>query len=325
MSADSALPFVSVIVPVFNDEQRVVTCVQALLNQDYPRDRYEVIVVDNASTDGTYAAVKPLPVTLLSETATQSSFAARNLALRHARGEIYAFTDSDCTPARSWVREGVAALQAGADLVGGNVRFVFSQRPSGAEVCDSMANMQMERNIRERGVAKTANLFATKAAVEKIGPFPHDLRSGGDVIWTSRATTAGLSLVFCPQAEVSHPTRRLQALLKKQFRVGRGQRAIRAEERARSVATGEAAPSEGVKAKRGKLAKLRRFLRGFRPEPLSSVRNSMRQNGIEGVVSVYRVWGAAWMARVATTLGSLSEGLMKKKGLKQSRGAYATK
>jgi len=324
MQADAVPPFVSVIVPVYNDEQRIAICVKALLAQDYQRDRYEVIVVDNGSTDGSFAAVQPFPVMLLRETDTQSSFAARNLGLHHASGELFAFTDSDCTPAPTWLREGVAALQSGADLVGGNVRFVFSPRPTGAEVCDSMANMQMERNIRERGVAKTANLFATKDVIAAIGPFPHDLRSGGDVIWTRRATSAGFQLVFCQKAEVAHPTRRLRALLKKQYRVGHGQRAIRAEARGRAVVPGAAPAAAGKHGGGGRLARLYRTLRGFLPEPLSSVRSSMAQSGVEGMVSPYRVWVAAWLARAATTLGGLAE-KWRTKAPKQGRGTYATK
>lgn len=319
MQAHEDTPFVSVVVPVYNDEGRIATCVEALLAQTYPRDRYEVIVVDNGSTDGSYAAVKPYPVKLLSETQTQGSFAARNLGLREARGTIFAFTDSDCTPSPQWLAEGVAAIKDGADLVGGHVRFVFSSRPSGAEICDSVANMQMERNIRERGVAKTANLFATEAVLRGIGPFPHDLRSGGDVIWTRRATSAGFKLVYSPTAEVAHPTRRLVALLKKQYRVGHGQRAIRAAERARNGEARGGANGGGG----GRLRKLKRTLRGFLPEPMASVRSSLRQSQsqLHGPVTLFRVWVAAWLCRAATTLGNLSAA---RAGKERGRPGYAT-
>src|SRR5688572_8958532 len=118
MANSTPLPFVSVIVPVLNDEARIGGCVAALLAQDYPRERYEVIVVDNGSTDRTYEVVRGYPVTLLSEAQIRSSFAARNKGMREAVGEIFAFTDSDCTPAPQWLAEGVRAIQAGADLVG---------------------------------------------------------------------------------------------------------------------------------------------------------------------------------------------------------------
>lgn len=320
MQVAVALPFVSVIVPVYNDAQRIVTCVRALLAQNYPQDRYEVLVVDNGSTDATFAAVQAFPVTLLSENDTQSSFAARNKGIAHARGEIFAFTDADCTPSPQWIAEGVRAIQAGADLVGGRVRFVYSSRPTSAEVYDSISHMQMDRDISERGVAKTANVFARAEVVARIGPFPNDFSSGGDVLWTRRATTSGYKLVYSPSAEVAHPTRRLRALLKKQYRVGRGHHDIRTTERSRAA---EATSRRSPQAPQGGLLhKIVATLYGLLPGSISDVRASMRRNGVEGLMSVYRVWLVAWLCRVVMTLGSLSRASTKHW---QSRRTYATK
>lgn len=305
-------PFVSVIVPVYNDLRRIATCLAALLRQTYPRDRYEVLVVDNGSADGTRDAVARFPVTLLVEDQTQSSYAARNKGLAHARGTIIAFTDSDCTPAPGWLAAGVRALDAQqADLAGGNVRFVASPRPTGAEICDSMANLRVERYIREEGAAPTANLFVRAAVFAALGPFPGQVQSGGDRLFTRRATAAGFKLVYAPEAEVAHPTRRLGALLKKQFRVGKGHHAMRAAERAAAQTNGA---SSGQKSSGGpghpaarRARKLYRTLKGFLPEPLAAVTRAMREHGVPLTPAlVARVWGAAWLSRVATTLGSLS-------------------
>ena len=61
-------PSVSVIVPVYNGEKTIEKCILSLMDQDYPRDRYEIIVVDHGSTDGTAKIVKQFPVKYLSET-----------------------------------------------------------------------------------------------------------------------------------------------------------------------------------------------------------------------------------------------------------------
>ncbi len=300
------LPFVSVVVPLLNDERRIAGCLRALLSQTYPRERYEVIVVDNGSTDGSCIAVRLFPVTLLSETATRGSYAARNVGLRRARGEIYAFTDSDCTPAPGWLAEGVRAIQAGADLAGGNVRFVFSPRPSGAEIQDAIANLRVERYIREEGAAVTANLFVRAAVFAAVGPFASGLGSGGDKLLTQAATRAGYRLVYAPAAEVAHPTRRLAALLKKQYRVGRGHRSLRAASRA--AGGGGAAGS-----RRGRLRRLARTLRGFAPERISLVARAMRSHGVAATPGLLlRTWGAAWLCRVASALGNLSAALRHK-------------
>src|SRR6476646_11757769 len=94
------LPKVSVVVPVYNGEETIKTCVESLVGLDYPRDRFEVLIVDNKSTDGTRRVVEKYPVTLLQEAAVQSSYAARNLGVARSSGEIIAFTDADCVPER---------------------------------------------------------------------------------------------------------------------------------------------------------------------------------------------------------------------------------
>jgi len=75
-----------------------------LLALDYPRDRLEILVVDNNSTDGTSAIIEKYPVVRLSER-KQGGDPARNRAATSARGDIIAFTDADCVVDVNWARE----------------------------------------------------------------------------------------------------------------------------------------------------------------------------------------------------------------------------
>ncbi len=310
-------PFVSVIVPVYNDEARIATCVEALLKQDYPRDRYEVLMVDNGSSDGTRDVIGRYPVTLLVEDQIRGSYAARNKGLEHAKGDIIAFTDSDCTPVPGWISEGVAALESQqVDLAGGNVRFYYhGSTPTGAEIYDSISNMQMEQSITTRKVAKTANLFVNRRVFDEVGPFPHELKSGGDILWTKKATSAGFELVYAPKAEVGHPTRRLRELVRKQFRVGKGHRAVRAKQRqdvadGLEVVSATARGDKAVKKRKGVAGiahKARGKVRGFMPLPMRGLHTSIRKRNIPvSFPLLVRVWGASWAARAATEAGTLS-------------------
>ena len=297
-------PFVSVIVPVFNDEAQLLRCLTALESQTYPGDRYEVIVVDNGSARDVAEILGGFIHAKAAHELQPGSYAARNTGLTLARGDVIAFTDSDCTPSPEWLANGVRALEEQhADLAGGNVRFSASQRLTGAEVYDMIAHLRVERYIREEGAAVTANLFVRAAVFEKIGMFPL-VKSGGDIMFTQRATKAGHRLVYAPAAEVFHPTRQFDELLKKQFRVGKGHRAVRVEQRL--VAPGPS--SSGTTAKRrNKLQKIARTLKGAMPMPLTAIMQGMREHILPlHPLLVASVWSVSWLSRVAKTAGGLS-------------------
>jgi len=102
-----ARPTVSIIIPTYRDWDRLRVCLDALAVQTYPRDRIEVIVVNNdpANAPGTLA----FPGTLrLVDEETPGSYAARNAGLRVAGGDVLLFTDADCVPEPRWVEEAVA-------------------------------------------------------------------------------------------------------------------------------------------------------------------------------------------------------------------------
>lgn len=115
---------ISVVVPFYNTQRYVEECIQALLAQTYPSSHYDVIMVDNNSTDGSSAIVRKYPrIKLLSEP-KQGAYAARNRGVAAARGEVIAFTDPDCVPARDWLeRLDTAMLEPGTQIVIGSHEF----------------------------------------------------------------------------------------------------------------------------------------------------------------------------------------------------------
>jgi glycosyltransferase involved in cell wall biosynthesis len=87
----------SVIVPAYNAESTIGKCLDALERQNIPRDEYEVIVVDDGSTDNMPGIVKRFPVKYISQQ-NKGPASARNRGAGEAKGEIILFTDSDCVP-----------------------------------------------------------------------------------------------------------------------------------------------------------------------------------------------------------------------------------
>ncbi len=289
MNFKTTLPDLSIIAPVCNAENEVSKLLDSLTNLDYPQDRMEIIIVDNKSTDNTKEVVKKYPVKLLEENEFQSSYAARNKGIKYASGDILAFIDSDCIASPKWLIEGVRSFSDDADLVGGKVEFYFSDNKSAAEMYDSITNMQIEHNIKERNVAKTANLFVKSSLFDEVGMFPHHATSGGDVQWTAMATRAGYKLVYAPDAIVKHPARTLKGLLKKQYRVGKGKmKALNAEFR-----------ESGKKS-----------LLGSAIPRLSEIRGLIDERGTEDMdKKVLRIWMVALLCNLATGLGILSKTL----------------
>ncbi len=101
----------SVIIPAYQAEATIGRCLDALSRQTVPQAAYEVIVVDDASTDRTSERVRAFPGVHLLTQPHAGPAAARNLGLRQAGGHIVLFTDSDCEPALDWIQQMVAPLR----------------------------------------------------------------------------------------------------------------------------------------------------------------------------------------------------------------------
>lgn len=200
-------PAISVVVPVLNEARRIDACLDALAAQrDAPP--FEVIVVDNGSHDSTreLARAHPLGVRLAAE-AERGPYAARNTGMSLARGEIIAFTDGDCLPRPGWLAAGARALAAGADLAGGRIVQMPSERPTVWERYDRATYLRQDRFIDYDGFAATANLFVRTAVVRDVGGFVPKLTASGDQEFCRRATAAGYRLVYEPEAIVDHHPR----------------------------------------------------------------------------------------------------------------------
>lgn len=222
---NSNYPYCSIIVPVYNVENSIVELMRSLLGQEYP-GKYEIIIVDNKSTDLTSQKLKSFNrVKVIKEYKIQSSYAARNRGLKNVGGRIIVFIDADCVAKKDWLKRGIGCLlKKKSDLVAGQVKFIFKgKKPNVYEYLDSARKMNQKSYVK-RGFGATANLFVRKKVFDEIGTFRSDLESGGDYEFGIRATKAGFKIEYCGKAIVVHPARStLSQLLKKTKRVGKGQ------------------------------------------------------------------------------------------------------
>lgn len=217
-----AAPVVSVIVPVWNGHDTIGACLDALMRQDAPAGSFEVIVVDNGSTDATPAIVARYPcVTLLSET-RPSSYIARNTGLKVARGVAILFTDADCIPVDGWVSAALDALATmpGKGIYGG--RITMYRPPQGEEATfrfDELFELNQERRTQVNRCV-TANWMSYRADLMREGGFDETLKSCGDSEMSRRMHAKGAEVVYLPRMEVRHPARSSMAeLVRKRRRI----------------------------------------------------------------------------------------------------------
>lgn len=216
--SQSARPMVSVIVPHYHDLPGLELALSSLLVQTYPRALYEIIVADNDSPEGAgqVGAVvgDRAKLVLVPE---RGAGPARNGAVSHARGEVLAFIDSDCVADPDWIEQGVAALGR-FDFAGGRVR-VSSLDPAhktAVEALETVFAFNFKNYIEKKGFSGSGNLFAPRAVFDKVGGFRVGVSE--DIDWSHRATAAGFTLGYAPDAIVWHPARRTWTDLRTKWR-----------------------------------------------------------------------------------------------------------
>lgn len=223
-------PFVSIIIPVFNDQVGIETCLRFVESTTYSSERYEVIVVDNGSTPALILPVFTGGSVKLVRCGERGSYAARNAGVKVASGDVLAFIDADCWPAMSWLERGVVALAEASTpvVIGGDVLFDMPSNPSSVALYQGVVGFGQKDNIENRRFSATANLFCTRSIFEQIGSFDERLLSGGDREWCWRATRSGVSVRFAPDAIVyTKPRETLGDAVRQARRVAAGRKYLR--------------------------------------------------------------------------------------------------
>ncbi len=236
-SASSTLPFLSVIVPVRNEAAHITATLEQLFAQDYPVDRYEVLVADGESTDDTVALVEQLarsrPNLRLLRNPRRWSSAGRNVAARAARGEILVLVDGHCEISnRRYFADLVEAFhRSGADCVGRPQPLDVSgatilQRAIAAARSSRLGHHPASHiwSTQEGFVPPQSVAVAYRREVfDRIGWFDERFDACEDVEFNHRAAKANLTCWFTPRVLVRyHPRDSLPKLFRQLVRYGRG-------------------------------------------------------------------------------------------------------
>jgi len=228
MPDPSPLPRVSVVMPVRNEAPHIKASLGALLAQDYPPERLEVLVVDGASDDGTPALVAELAagsavaVRVLHNPARIAPV-AMNLGIAAASGEVIVRMDGHTVAAPDYVAQVVAALaRTGADNVGGNMtavaRTTFGKAVAAATSSPfGVGNAKFHYSQVEEEV-DTVYLGAwPRATFERFGGFDERFVRTQDSEFNYRTRAMGGRIVLCPAIRSTYYPRESWAKLRRQY------------------------------------------------------------------------------------------------------------
>ena len=229
--------FVSVVVPVRNEAPCIERTLQCLLAQDYDPGRFEVLVIDGESNDGTPEIVARMArdhanLRLLQNPQRLSS-AARNVGIRNARGEVVLVVDGHCeVNDRQHLRRLAAAFQhSGADCIG---------RPQPLDVAGTSAVQRAIAAARGSRLghhpdsfiysshsrivpAKSVAVAYRRGVFERVGYFDETFDACEDVELNHRIDLARLKCLFAPEVAVRYvPRNTLRGLFRQMVRYGRG-------------------------------------------------------------------------------------------------------
>jgi len=228
-------PYVSIIIPVYNDENGIQDTLLSLFNQNYPGDKFEIIIIDNNSTDNTHKFILKTVLgfdgnIVIEKEKKTGSYAAGNKGLQVAKGEIIAFIDSDMTVKPDWLQKGVKRmLREKVDYLGCFIQIIPSRnKPSLCERYNIALGFPVKDYMEIDGYAPTACLFVRRTVIDAVGKFDDRLLSGGDVEFGTRVRSYNFKMFFDPDNIMYHPAQpSFILLLKKQKRVTLGQVKLR--------------------------------------------------------------------------------------------------
>ena len=188
---------VSIVIPIKNRGNFLPNLIKSLLNLNYPH--YEIIIVDDCSTDNTKELLKKYPIKSILLEKSVGSAEARNIGIKEAKNNLIALTDSDCFVSRNWLKDLISYLNK-YDVVGGKV--IFYDR---AEMKLNPLNFKNETIINKESSTNflnTSNMIFKKRIWKSAGGFLNYRIEDLEFSW--RLLQKGFKLIYVPKGFVIH-------------------------------------------------------------------------------------------------------------------------
>lgn len=205
---------VSIVIPSYNRAEFLPRLINNLLELNY-KD-YEIIIVDDGSTDRTKEILKDFPIKVISIKKSIGSAKARNIGIKNASHETIALTDSDCYQSKNWLRDLVPYLSK-YDIVGGKVIYYDKAEAKLNPMIRDTEVIHVESSVN---FLNTSNMLFRKNIWKKIGGFSSYHLEDVDYSW--RALKKNLKLIYVSKGTViHHGNRTFFKNIKKYFQYGK--------------------------------------------------------------------------------------------------------
>jgi len=216
-------PTISIIIPVYNEESIITSCLDALKQLNYPKDMLEIIVIDNNSKDKSADIVRSYPKVQYIFEERKGRSAARNKGVKAAKGEMLAFIDADCMVSPDWLNDILKGFKSkSTGCCGGKTLSYYPENIiehyfdwSFKSHASKMLNFSEKYFIGP--IFATSNLMCRKEIFESVGYFDENMAAGEDTDMVWRINLKGYQLNYVPDAIVYHKRRNKLAELPEAF------------------------------------------------------------------------------------------------------------
>src|SRR5262245_50072483 len=230
-------PYISIVIPTRNRARLLMDALASFARLDYPPDRYEIVVVDDGSTDHTssevarFAASGIQPAVRPVRGSGSGVNSARNLGVRHASGSILCFVDDDTEATDGWLDAVAQAADTYPDVDVFAGRLTLRIEGPAPRMCGREPLGETELDLgdddRETRAAWGANLIVRRGILDRVGQFNESLPIYGDETeWLHRYKGSGGRIMYVAKANLVHRRTadllRTSSIVRRSFRFGRG-------------------------------------------------------------------------------------------------------
>jgi len=197
-------PEISVIIPTWNSERFIEKCIKSINSQSFPRTNFEVIIVDDGSTDNTIKLAHSSGVDLVVRSEHHSAGRARNNGIKHSKSRILAFIDSDCTVENGWLETISKELQSFSVISGPVSNGYTKSSIAWAEYLMEFSEFSLNKKRSTIRFAVGCNAAYLRESLLSCGGFPEGRQLSEEVILCYNLNSKGIKVKFIPELRVKH-------------------------------------------------------------------------------------------------------------------------